>query len=476
MEGKPPIAERLWNLIPAKVQAVLCTLIGGLLERIASLEKENAKLEAKVERLGKNSKNSSFPSSMDKPCSKPARPKPKGKRKKGGQKGHPKPERPLVPTDEVDETVACKPTHCENCQSPIEGDDPNFERHQVWDIPPIPPTVTEFQIHTLECSCGHCTKGNLPEDVGQGHFGPQLIALISLLTGVCRMSKRLIQGLLDEAFGLTISIGQICRLQAKMADALDPCVEEALGYIRTQPTNIDETRWKENRQRCWLWVAVTKLVSVILIRPTRGAVVLREILGPHYKQVVTSDRAKAYDTLPIELRQLCWAHLDRDFQAMIDRDNDGTLIGKRLADYVDQLFEGWQKVRDGTWQRKTFQRKLETLREEFIAALEFGATRVCPKTAATCRELLARQEALWTFAYGEGIEPTNNEGEREARHPVTYRKIGYGTDSKQGSKFIGNVMTVASSLKRQKRNTLEFLAKCYRAFCRGTKPPSILPA
>ena len=477
MESKPPIAVELWNRIPTFIQTVLLTLISRLFEQIAYLKETIKAQNAKIEELNKNSTNSSLPPSKDKPNVKRAKPKNnKRKRKKGAQKGHEKHQRPLVPTDQVNEIIPCKPTDCENCAATLEGDDPNFERHQTFEIPPIVPHVTEYQIHTLPCKCcGHHNKGSLPDGVGPGHFGPYLVSMISLFTGVCRLSKRMIQRLLQEVFNLQISIGQICRLQAKMADALDPCVAEAKNYIRTQHTNIDETGWKQRAKRCWLWVAVSRLVVLILIRPSRGAKVLEEILGPEYTKIVTSDRAKAYDTLPLELRQLCWAHLDRDFQAMIDRENCGSAVGMRLSKDTDQLFEWWQKVRDGTWTRKTFQHRLYKLREEFLSAFEFGSQCGCPKTAATCRELLQRESALWTFAYVEGVEPTNNEGEREARHPVTYRKICFGTDSEQGSKFIGNIMTVSASLRRQGRNVMEFLVASYKAFCQDTAPPSILP-
>ena len=477
MEGEAPISERFWIRIPLYIRTMLLVLFNKLTNRIAALEAEVAALKAAFEKLNQNSTNSSYPSSKDKPDVKRARPRKKGVRNKGAQKGHQKHDRPLVPPEKVNQTVPCKPTNCECCGDPIEGEDPDYEPFQVAEIPPVEPHVTEYPLHSLPCeSCGHSSKGRLPDGIGPGHFGPRLVCVLSLLTGMCRLSKRSIKRLLSEVFGLAISTGQICRLQSKMADALDPCVEEAKAYVRTKPTNIDETTWKEKRKTVRLWVAATPWVVLFLIRPTRGAIVLKEIIGPDYEYVVTSDRAKAYETLPAKLRQLCWAHLDRDFQAMVDRNNRGSPVGKRLMNQVDELFAKWGKVRDGTWSRATFYRHTASLRADFLAGFEFGRKCGCAKTAATCRKLLKWKDSLWTFAKVEGVEPTNNGGEREIRHPVEYRKMCFGTDSEQGSKFVGNIMTVTATLRRQGRDVLEFLVACYTAYINGVEPPSLLPS
>jgi transposase len=474
MDVEPPIDAELWERIPGEAKDALLRVFADLAARISRLEQTVAEQKAELERLRKNSRNSSFPPSSDKPEFKRARPKKKRGRKKGGQKGHNKHQRRLVPVKDVNKIKVCKPVLCGRCEASLpDEDDPEFERHQVWEVPPVEPHVTEYQVHTIECArCGGRTRGELPEGVGRGCFGPCLTALVGLLTGVCRLSKRSIARLMAEVFNLEISTGQVCRLQAQLADALDPSVQEVTEHVREQPASIDETGWKEKAKRFWLWVAVAPGAVLFLIRRHRSAAVLHEIVGSDYAHVVTSDRAKAYDTLPLQQRQLCWAHLDRDFQAMIDRDNRGSRVGQRLSKAVDCLFDWWHKVRDGTWSRKTFQRKLPALRAEFKSAFEFGRGCACPKTAAACRELLAREKALWTFAYVEGVEPTNNEGEREIRHPVTYRKLCYGTHSEQGSKFVANIMTVVGTLRRQGRATLPFLTACCDAFRKGTPPPS----
>lgn len=480
MERNLPIARKYWTLIPTCVQTLLLGVLGKLWEQISDLRDQVEQLRKEVgrlkERANRNSRNSSFPPSSDKPDVKRPPPKKPSGRKKGGQKGHPKHQRELAPPDQVTQTISCKPTTCGQCGEKLDGEDTDPHRHQVWEIPPIKPEITEYQIHSLECQhCRTTTKGQLPAGVGRGQFGPRLTSLIAMLTGVYRLSKRSIQTLCADVFGLVISTGQVCRLQASTAGVLDPCVQQAREYVATQPANIDETGWKEGLRKCWLWVAVTARVVVYLIRPTRGAKVLHEIAHAEHGQIITSDRAKAYDTWPLELRQLCWSHLRRDFQAMIDRGGPGIEIGEHLLAYSDRFFGWWHRVRDETLSRSTFRRYIHSLRQAVYDELELGAECGCAKTAATCRELIDRESALWTFVYAEGIEPTNNSGEREVRHSVILRKTSFGTDSAVGSRFIENIMTVVATCRRQGRNILEFLTQAHKAALSGNSGPALLP-
>jgi transposase len=245
--------------------------------------------------------------------------------------------------------------------------------------------------------------------------------------------------------------------------------------VQSCHTNIDETPWKEKYQRRWLWTVVPPHLSVFAIATGRGAAVLQALLGEWYAGVVTSDRAKAYDTHPLRKRQLCWAHLARDFQAMIDRGEPGQVVGAALLEPTQVLFAWWQWVRDGTWARSTFQAYVSTLRASFRAELENGSTCACPKTAATCRELLAREAALWTFVRVEGIELTNNAAERSLRHAVQWRKASYGTQSEQGSQFVTHILTVVASCRQQGRNVFAYLTACCQAFYAGRTAPSLLP-
>jgi transposase len=278
-----------------------------------------------------------------------------------------------------------------------------------------------------------------------------------------------------EVLGVPIALGEVCRVEQTVAQALDLPVQAARAYVQSQAANVDETTWWEQLRRGYLWVVVTQGVSVFVLRASRGAKGLRELLGEKYGAVLTSDRAKAYNRQPLRWRQLCWAQLRRDFQAMIDRGGAGAGVGERLLEYSGRLFQWWHWVRDGTWRRSTLRHDVSVLRPAFRETLDAGTRCGCPQTAATCRELLALEPALWTFVRVEGIEPTNNAAERALRHAVQWRKTSYGTESAAGSHFVETLLTVVAPCRQPERPVLDYLTQCCQALYTDTQPPSLLP-
>jgi len=448
---------------------VFDTLPPAVQAYIRYLEARLSDLEA---RLSQNSTNSSKPPSTDTPHGKPAPPKtPTGKRK-GGQPGHPKRTRPDLPPDVV---VELRADTCDRCSHPLAGEDPAPLRHQVVEIPPVRPHVTEYRRHRLACPrCGRVTCPALPAEA-RGGYGPRVQAMCALLAGVYRVGKRGVARLSGDLFGVPISPAAVCDLQRKTAAALEPVVREAHAHVTGKPANVDETGWREGGKRGWLWVAVTAGVTVFLVRLSRARAVLGDLI-PGKLGVLTTDRYSAYAHLPAYRRQVCWAHLRRDFQAMIDRRNGGSVIGEDLLLHADILLVQWKRVRDGTLTRRGFRQSyLGWIREEVVALLGRGAECGCAVTAGVCRELLTVEAALYTFARAEGIEPTNNAAERALRHAVCWRKTSYGTDSAAGSRFVERVLTVVATCRQQGRGVLDFLTACCRAAREGTAPPPLVP-
>lgn len=476
MDVELPVSKEALERTPPEV----IELLRGLLIRNAQLEAKVVELEAKVAeltaRLQQNSTNSSKPPSSDPPGVKRKPPQPKSGRKRGGQPGHSRHERPLAPPEDVNEIVECRPVACAGCLAGLAGDDPEPIRHQVAEIPPIKPHITEYRLHALACSCcGEVTRGRLPPGTPTGCFGPRLAALVSVLSGAYRLSKRPLRQLMLDLFGLSICIGMICKLQRRTADLLEPVWQELREHVRTQDVNIDETGWRENRRRAWLWVVAAPLVVVFRIARSRGKDVVHELLGEGYQRVATCDRWCAYRGL--KLLQWCWSHLRRDFQAMIDRGGKGGKIGEQLLAQSDQLFHWRHRVRDGTLTLSTFQGYVvDQLRPALRRLLQGGIACGCTKTAATCRDLLLNEDRLWTFLWRTGIEPTNNEGEREGRHAVLWRKCSGGTDSETGSRFVERILSVVATARRQRRNILDYLTLCHQAALDGKPVPSLLPS
>jgi transposase len=268
----------------------------------------------------------------------------------------------------------------------------------------------------------------------------------------------------------------VCDLQHQTAAALAAVAGAAHAHVVGKPANVDETGWREGGKRAWLWAAVTACVTVFLIRPSRGRKVLAELI-PGRPGVLTTDRYPAYDHLPTARRQVCWAHLRRDFQAMIDRGNDGTPIGEQLLARADDLLGAWKRVRDGTLTGRRFvSHHLGGIRAGVYVTLWRGRECRCATTAGVCRELLARYAAVYTFAAVEGVEPTNNAAERALRHAVCWRKTSYGTDSATGSRFVERVLTVVASCRQQGRDVLAFLSDAIQAARTGGAAPSLIPA
>jgi transposase len=466
-----PIPVELWNQIPPAAKPAILALVEQYEQRLQALQQQVDELR---QRLNQNSTNSSRPPSSDPPHVKRRPPKPSSARRRGGQPGHARQQRPLVPSEQIKQTIPLRPSACRKCGQALHGEDPQPCRHQVAEIPPVEAEVTEYRLHRLTCTaCGTRTCASLPAGVPTGAFGPRLQALLAILAGGYRLGKRPIRQLAHDLFGLSISTGMVAKLERSTADALQQPMAELEEYIRTQPANVDETSWREARQRVWLWVVVTPLVTVFHIAATRCGKVAGALLGSAYRQVVTSDRWKAYTGF--RRRQFCWSHLRRDFQAMIDRQNSGMPVGEKLLDLSDRMFAWWHRVREGTLARSSFQVYIGGLRAEVREVLSQGSASGCPKTAATCRNLIAHEPKMWAFVWHEGVEPTNNAAERALRHAVLWRKGSGGTDSSRGSRFVERVLSVRETCRQQGRGLLEYLVECCQAHLEAKRVPSLLP-
>ena len=461
----PQLPPEVFAELPEAVRAH----ITALEQIIRTLSAQVAELTVRV---GKNSSNSSRPPSSDPPHAKPAPPKKPSGKQRGGQPKHPRNDRPLLPPDTVHEL---RPSVCGDCAASLSGDDPEPLRHQVVELPPPRPQVTEYRRHRLTCpSCGRVTCAELPDHAQRG-FGPRLQAACGLLSGAYRLSKRAVSAVCTNLLGIPISPAAVCDLQANTADALKPAFDAAHAYLADKPVNVDETSWRQSPKRGWLWVAVAALVTVFLIRPNRKRGVLTELVGTT-PGVITSDRFSVYSHLEGNARQICWAHLRRDFQAMIDRGGGGKEIGQELLNHADVILDEWRQVREGSRTREEFERDdLKLLQEEINRLLKAGAECGCAPTATVCTRLLAIEQSLWTFAKVEGVEPTNNAAERALRHAVCWRKLSHGTNSAGGSRFVERVLTAVESCRQQGRKVLTFLTDTIVAHRQGLPTPSLVP-
>ena len=465
MTRPPSIPLDLWDAIPATLRPAIGVIVAGLETRVAHLEGQVADLTA---RLDQNSSNSSKPPSSDGPHVKPAPPKARSGKRRGGQPGHPRHDRVILPPDVV---IDHKPTHCRGCHAVLAGDDPEPIVDQVIDLPARLRHVTHHRRHTLPCPCCDALTTAAPVPAAATGFGPKVCAVTAYLSGVGRLGKRAVRALFADVFDIPVSLGVVSKHEAIISRALEPIHAAAHAHAKGLDANVDETGWRQGKNKAWLWVAVTNLLTVFLIRPNRNRVAFDDLVGPA-PGVLTTDRFPVYTHLGGNKRQVCWAHLRRDFQAMIDRADGGSVIGEELLAHADILCDHWQKVRDGTRTRRWFERThAGWLRDEVRVLLERGTVCGCAKTAVVCRELSALESSLWTFATRGGVEPTNNAAERAVRHAVCWRKTSYGTDSERGSRFVERILTVVATCRQQGRGVLDFLIQALS----GKHKPSLLP-
>src|SRR2546421_8095933 len=317
MDMHSTLPQDLWDQTPPEVRAYIETLEGQvqtLTSMIHTLQEQGRALQ---EQVTQTSRNSSRPPSSDPPQS-PRPPRPRSQRRRGGQPGHLGQTRTLVPVDEVDEVVVLKPKQCTHCQAPLSGEDPKPWRHQVIELPPIKPVVTEYQWQQLVCAaCGEVSRAPWPAGVPSGTYGPRVQATVALCTGSYRLSKRTTQQAMSEVFGVPMSVGTISQLEQATTAVLDAPVEEARTYVHEQAVaHLDETSWRQGGKRAWLWVAVTSWVTVFVVRMSRGGPVARALWGETFAGLLVTDRSSAYNWYPVRWRQLCGAHLLRDFAAM----------------------------------------------------------------------------------------------------------------------------------------------------------------
>ena len=292
-----PLPPEIWAATPGAAQA----LILALQERIRELEA----------RLGQTSANSSRPPSSDPPQA-PARPKaPPSGRKRGGQPGHRGAFRALLPVEQVDEVVAVVPERCRHCQQPFPEPAGRRRgrvwRHQVVELLPLAVRVTEYQMAVRRCAaCGKRTRADLPAGVPRRPFGARLTAVIALLSGRYRLSRREVRQLLQDLWAVRVSLGAVVRQEQAQSAALAPVVEEARAAVQQAAVvNMDETGWRQEQQRAWLWTVVTAELTVFRIDRSRGGAAVEALLGADFAGVVGSDRWSAYSRFPAERRALC---------------------------------------------------------------------------------------------------------------------------------------------------------------------------
>jgi len=455
-------------------------------QQIGEAEKQIADLERQLASRQKNSTNSSKPPSSDGLAgnSRQRGRRKKSKRKVGGQKGHPGHHRRLVPPEQVQEVRPVLPVECKHCGQSLPQQLGQIQsvgeaqRHQVTELPPIQPYVIEYQCLKVVCpACGEGTRAPLPEEA-QGDFGPQLMALIAYLTIYCRMPRRVVEAFLEQVLGISMSLGstQKCWEQASAAVA-QPC-QELEQQLKNEPVlNSDETGWRNNGEKRYLWALVARNFVFYTVAKTRSSAVLIHLLGAVFAGILCSDRFSAYFKYHKGLSQLCWAHLKRNILGIQEfaKTTDAQRFCRDALALYARLFRLWRKFQGSLINRDQLIARSIPLQQRWFGLAEQYLDSDDKEVRNTATALFQHCGRLFTFIEHPGVEPTNNCVEQALRIAVQLRKIIFGNRSAQGEIATARLLTVTQTCKMQGRNAWAYLTEAIIRYRRHQSAPSLLP-
>ena len=435
-------------------------VIAQLVERVKLLE----------ERVNLDSNNSSKPPSSNGPGKLNRAQRRAGGRKRGAQPGHKGHSRAVLDEGQVDRLVDCKPAAVCECGGPVElACQP--QRHQVFEVPPMRAQVDEYRLYSGRCACcGKAHKGVLPVGVPRGQLGPRALSLVGVLGTRYHLTQRKIGNLLDQLMGLRFSVGAISQAHGKVAGALKAPVAEAAASLGQAPALwMDETHYPREGAGNWVWAAVQPLLAVFGVYPSRARYVILDFIGEQCAAVVTTDRYAAYAFMAPERRQVCWAHLLRDFNRIGQRSGLAGQIGRRLLGLGFVMF---RRREEGQLAGQKFAQLQRWVRATLERGVQQGR---CSRTANTCANILKLWPALWTFTTNPALAPTNNAAEQALRSLVLKRKISGPTRSLRGDQFLARGFTAHESCLRQGLDLWKFMHEAVTAFIANTTPPSLIP-
>jgi transposase len=336
--------------------------------------------------------------------------------------------------------------------------------------------VSEHRLHGVCCpQCATATRAELARELPRSAFGPRLQAAIVTVAVRNRVSRRDTTEFVRELFGVELATGSVDAIVQRTGTALAAPHTRLEQQIKSAPVvNIDETGWKTAGGSRTLWGALTGRTAVFRIAAGRHACEAKTLLGERFAGIVCSDRWRGYDYLDPIQRQLCWAHLLRDFTAHSEGMAEQKKFGEQGLRIARELFAAWHDYQTDA-DRARLQAQTASLQQELRQLLEH-ATRKSPRTRyhrPFAKNLLTRWPALWTFSHTDGVEPTNNHAERGLRGAVIYRKLSLGSQSDQGERTTERLLSASLTCRLQKRSLFAYLTDAITANIRGDPIPAL---
>jgi transposase len=446
-----PFTEQDWEQTPPAVQAYLHTLrdeMRQLQERVESLEA----------RLNQNSTTSSRPPSSDSPYTKPRRrPGAKNSRNGGGQPGHPGHRQVLLAPTTVEEL---RPEVCA-CGSGEFGLVSPYYTHQVIELPPIEMEVRHWVLHQGQCvACGRWCKAPVPGEHTTG-YGPRLSALMAELAGTYGNGRRIVQSFCASVLGVPISLGAIQKVLDRVTLAIDPHYTLIATQARQAPVNyIDETPWYCENSLEWLWVMASEQVAFYMIHPRRSKEAFVALIE-EWAGLLVSDGYGVYQTW-VNARQTCLAHLIRTARGLAGRQHPAlAACGAWALGELQRLCQMAKAPPDGGEWRAWYARLCKWINQYHERSDDAGRF---------ARRLLREMDSLWVFLSHQGVEPTNNRGERALRFGVQWRKRSLGTASAKGNRWVERILSLRETCRLRAVSTYHVLVDAVSSFFCGQQP------
>lgn len=461
MKDNRPFSHEDWLATPKPVRDYIEQLeptVQHLLEQVKTLTERVEKLE---NQLNKNSNNSSKPPSSDPPYKKPKKvsSKTKGKRKKGGQKGHPGHQQKLLPTDNK---IQIMPEQCTcGCHSFNPNNFEPFHTHQVIELPAIEMDIAHYILLKGPCpNCHKTIKATIPKGKRTG-YGPRLSATIAELSGTYGNSRETIQDICRNIFNFHISTGAIQKVIDRASCAIEPIYEHIGLKARCSTINyIDETSWFHKATLRWLWTMTNETIAFFKIHENRSKEAFQTLIED-WNGILVSDGYGLYRTWVGE-RQTCLAHFIRDARNLAERKDESLQrFGKNMLELLQQLCHFANEPPDTkTWEG--------WFSHFMLMILLFGEGD--DDAGKLARKINRQIDSLWTFLEEDGVEPTNNRAERSLRFGVLWRKRSMGTQSDKGDRWVERILSLKQTCKIRGVSSFHILHQAIAAFFKEQKP------
>lgn len=456
-------------------------ILAKVLEALSKLEEENNKLRTENEKLhseiaklraqiDKNSKNSSKPPSTDQ----------KSNTRDSQRKSRPPrigKSRTLFSSDRVNVHIQCSQENCPHCGSTtIELNRASGEKWQQAELPEVRAVVTEYELLKYCCKeCGKNSTASLPSGVPHSAFGPKLMGLLATLTGVLHVAKREAIQLIKDLYDVDMGVGSVSNIEERVASALDCVYDRIHKFVMEHRlcTHFDETGWRDQGKRHFVWLAACEQAAVYKIDRNRSTAAFQRLIGQEvWKAPAVTDRYAVYSSF--QDHQYCLAHLIREFKGYGERKGLDKSIGMALEKELRLSCKIHGEYRENKISIKQRNRRLGVRKRRVQYWLEDGFANGSDALSKLCDSLLNDFDKLWTFTRILGMEPTNNMAERDLRKLVIWRRKSYGTGSDRGKKFVERITTITQTIRKQSGNVLRFVQRAIECFYAQISPPLIL--